>query len=100
MRVQGLGYGGGRCLSWKNHGEGILKVSEEGLVLVIREKTLIGSIRQLSVGLSKIIIHVEVHSSIRLKYIRMWGLDLREWRACHSRQVRLLLVGRDFLKFS
>ena len=51
-------------------GISVLKESEKGLVVgssrVIREKAVIGSIRQLSVCLSKIVILVEDHSGTAL----------------------------------
>ena len=31
-------------------------------------------------------------------WMRMWGLDLREWRARCSGGVRLLLEGKDLVK--
>ena len=81
----------------------ILKESEEGLVIVfgrvIREKTVSGSIRQLSVCLSKIFILVEDHSgTVLICRIRMCGLDLREWTAWSSKRVRLLLEESDLVK--
>ena len=69
-----------------------------GFCRVIKEKLVSGSIRQLSVSLSKRL--VEDHSGTVqfVGRIRMWGLDLREWRAWCSGAVRLLLEGRDLVK--
>ena len=30
--------------------------------------------------------------------IKMWGLDLMEWRVWHSTEVKLLSKGRDLVK--
>ena len=67
---------------------------------VVTEKMVNDSISQLSVGLGKIIILVEDCSdtAIATRRIRMWGLDLREWRDWRLRMVMLLLVGRDLVK--
>ena len=60
-------YGGRKYLGWKDHGGGqYFEVECEegfflGIIRGVREKRLSSSIRQLSVGLSKIIIHVEDH---------------------------------------
>ena len=79
-----------REISWEERlwrGTSVLK-EDKGLVVgdcrFMREKMVGGSIRQLSVDLSKIVILVEDHSGIlplSAGRIKMWGLDLREWRA-------------------
>ena len=81
-----------------------LKESEESLVIgfdrVVREKPGSGSIRQLSVSLTKIVSLVEDHSGTALvcqedQEVGIGPEGVESWR---SRVVRLLPEGRDLVK--